>query len=523
MARHLWRLLVVVLCIVASACTSTPDGPSSPTPGASASSPLGRTSVDLRLAVVDPGALNLDALDGSRPTDVILADLLFDGLTEVDHRTGELSGSLASSWESDDLVNWQFHLDPQRRFGDDRAVTAADVKVALERAAARSSSSLPGRQLRVIDGYDEVAAGLRDDLDGVSALDDATIEIRTVEAFAELPALLAHPFLGVDSPVVAEPDGASVVTSAEVTATLSGNDRVVIQPDSGSALPLDSIDVHLYPDLTLAHDALGWDDVDWAVVPPQRIGRTAQVHSPIGAAAFLVLDQRTAVLENRDLRLAAAQAIDRDALLELLPYRPPEAAHVLFHDRLVGYDAPDCGVLCLHDPTAAAKVVEDLYAEDAPPTLVIGHRDVPEERALAEAVAADLELVGLSVTLKAAGEEDFGELVTAGGIGIYRLGWLAPYSSPAAYLDPLFRSDLADLFSTGADVSESISAALAESSLDARNEAYQSIERSVLEAAVLVPLAEGELVWQASPQLAGVSVRPDGSLDLRRVTLNASG
>jgi len=116
-------------------------------------------------------------VDETDPIEVLVTDLLTDGLTERDPYTGEVGPGLAQLWSvSEDRLTWTFLLGA-RDFSNGSPITADDVVASLNRVAAQGVQSLSGVNLAVVDGYAAVAAGETPVMTGVVAPDDATVVI----------------------------------------------------------------------------------------------------------------------------------------------------------------------------------------------------------------------------------------------------------------------------------------------------------------------------------------------------------
>ena len=106
--------------------------------------------------VVDPAEASL-----ASPSDLMVLDLLYDGLTRLD-ADGVPQPALATDWEANDaLTAFRFHLDPDATFASGRAVTSDDVIASLERVMAAGDSSLAALSLEAVKGFGAFADGRR--------------------------------------------------------------------------------------------------------------------------------------------------------------------------------------------------------------------------------------------------------------------------------------------------------------------------------------------------------------------------
>src|SRR5439155_6718435 len=97
----------------------------------------------LRLGIERPESLDPAAISPGSQSELLVADLLFDGLTHVDDTAVVATPAIASAWTADaDQKSWQFTLRPGARFSNGRTVTATDVKYSLERVSKKGGTSL---------------------------------------------------------------------------------------------------------------------------------------------------------------------------------------------------------------------------------------------------------------------------------------------------------------------------------------------------------------------------------------------
>jgi peptide/nickel transport system substrate-binding protein len=90
------------------------------------------TPIENRVRVgVDVDAGSLDPRMMRDTTSYRVVDLLYDGLVRLDRDLKPTPG-LAESWDQRDETHWVFHLRPDARFHDGRAVSSEDVRYTLE-------------------------------------------------------------------------------------------------------------------------------------------------------------------------------------------------------------------------------------------------------------------------------------------------------------------------------------------------------------------------------------------------------
>ncbi len=145
------------------------------------------------ITAIDP--YNAQESEGTQVTQA-----LFDSLTVIDPKTGEVLPAAAEKWSSNaDATVWTFNLVPGAKFADGTPVTADDFVYAWNRIAvsAFTNAKDPAQiayHLGPIVGFDK-AQESGTPMAGVKAIDDKTLEITLSSAFADWPYVMAHPAL----------------------------------------------------------------------------------------------------------------------------------------------------------------------------------------------------------------------------------------------------------------------------------------------------------------------------------------
>lgn len=118
---------------------------------------------------------------------------LFSGLTEIDPETSEAEPMVAESIEAnDDFTEYTITLRDDFTFHDGSPVTASSFVDAWNFAADPDNGMANAPFFSLFDGYEEMQSGDADQLEGLEAVDETTIEISLSEPFAPLEAALSH-------------------------------------------------------------------------------------------------------------------------------------------------------------------------------------------------------------------------------------------------------------------------------------------------------------------------------------------
>ena len=237
---------------------------------------------------------------------------LYGTLTEFDDDLTVVPG-LAESWEtSDDGLAVTFHLREGVTFADGSALDAADVVASYEAIKDEATAAVSATNLasvETIEAVDESTVKLT-----LSAPDAALFSKLAVVTTAILPS-------EVDlSAIETEPDG----TGAFVFDKRTPNQSLTLKanPDYwGGAPEVGSVEFRVIPDQSAIVSALQAGSVQMAVFDDKLVadtigGSVKITETPQLSYHVLQLNARVAPLDDLDVRLAIACAIDRQEVLD---------------------------------------------------------------------------------------------------------------------------------------------------------------------------------------------------------------
>ena len=479
-----------------------------------------------------PGALVLDPAKASiaSPSDQMVLDLLHDGLTRVDD-DGVVQPALAATWEHNGyLTAWRFHLAPGARFSSGRAVTADDVVASIERVALLGDSSLVALSLEAVTGFRAFVDGSADHLAGLTAVDSTVVRFGLDEPLSVLPAVVASPAFGVvDAPSLdAAEDGATtdldLSGSWAVTAAASGN--LTLERRADASVLIDGVELHAYANAEAAYDAFSDGKLDWAMVPTGRFDEAVDEYgdehfAPFHAELFFGLHLGSATLGNASLRQAIEAAIDREAIVTAVYADLADPLATVVPVGVPGYDSARCGG-CGPDPRRAAALVAEAFPDGKVPTVNIDYDESPAQEAMAKIIAADLKVAGIPVTLRPLPLDDYKRFVVGGTHELFTFGWIGAYTSSDAYLAPLFVSDSDDNLTAfrSSDVDGLLSRARGAADEATNAERWAKAEQMVMDAAVVIPIAQFRTQVVVADGVQGWEHAVDGTVDWANVSVN---
>jgi len=508
----------------------------------------------MRMAVVGIDH-DLDPVDviATDQTQMVLLDLLSDGLTTIDAATMQAAPALATRWLADDGgTTWTFDLEDGVQFSDGTPLTAASVVSSLEHVA-RKPDTLHGARLEVISGQAEFVAGRADHISGLEVPDERTLRITTTLPDADLPALLGSPLYGVVKPAEAAPSDVTPVTgvpgSSAPAATAwtvgagpfrtEGGDSSLatasrlVRVDRGSAR-LESIELVRVADESAAFDSVRDGQADWASVPAGKpatqlgltppAGSNVRVEtSSLGAEEFLGMNLASPTFANPQFRQAIVRAIDRTKVISAgLPGLLPSSAVVPID--VPGSMIDPCGDPCRYGPDQSKVLLAQAFPDGQVPVVEIDTSDGLGDVAAANSVRDQLVAVGIPAEVKSMPFAEYQTFVTTGNEQLFRTGWVGLAPSAGAYLGPLFRSNSLDNLTafSAPDIDAELAAAAAEPDADKRNEAYGVIEQAILGLTPIVPLGSYRSAVALSAGVRDYVAKLDGTFDIARVWMDSA-
>jgi ABC-type transport system substrate-binding protein len=536
--RRAAAVALAVACL-ASACSGGGDGDDE-TDGAPATTEDDEREVpvvggDLRLGVATVASLDPADLVPDSVSATIAIDLLFDGLTRLPDGEAAATPGLASAWSSPDSLTWRFTIAPDARFGDGRAVTAADAEFSLERVLSRGGASLAASRLDAVAGAAEfaaaggTAAGV--DLPSITAVDATTLEIVLLRPMAWLPELLAAPPYGIVSEQGVQADGAAFAAGPTVGSgpfRLAERDGAVLSlvraPDRRSYV--DRIELHQYDDLSVAFDAFEDDQLDWTLLDPGEADVAAERYGsegfvPFHADLYFGFNLNDPTFADVRFRQAIVQAVDRAALVNAVYFGVLTELRGVVPDGVPGADPTRCAAGCAYDPTAAAASLAAAFPNGGAPEVFIDFPDGADEIAAAGAIEQDLEAIGITATPRPHATAEYLTFAVSGGQALVSLGWVGVSPHPADYLDRLYRSDSTDNITGFADAGVDALLAQAATTQDpeARLALLAQVESAVLALAPTLVLAQSQVLAVAHDDVRDLDVGVTGTFDGEAVWL----
>lgn len=476
----------IVVALVLAACDNSPTPPEAPATGG-----------ELRVSVRDLGSLD-PATAAGRGALLVLSQL-FEPLTAVD-AAGAVVGAAASEWTTaPNGLSWTFTL-KQATFHDGTPVTPADFKNAFDRITRKATNSDVAFQLEAVKGFHpSKIAGTAQTLAGIT-VGQSTVTFALDRPFAELPLFLAHPALGpLPRAMATTPAALQTRPIGNGPFKMAGDrsaDTVTLErfdEHAGGTAYLDRVQVRLVSDGEQAWRDFLAGRTDVAEVPAEaiagsqaRAGRSG--FGPFWAALYYGINLRNPNFAKPEVRKAISLAIDREQIAEAVYGGTKEAATGIIPRGVRGFTEKACPD-CERDLDRARSLVSAAFGGN-PPEMIIDHLNASPSREVAQAIASDLQEVGLKVAVRSHNSTDYLKLLQAGGHQIAELGWLAEVPSPDGFLAQQLRTGSPNNHTGFADATfdSFIGQARAATVIEKRIEAYDNAEKRALALMPLIPI-----------------------------------
>ena len=479
----------------------------------------------LTVAIQEPSTL--DPMRLQDPGGVLVARQMFEGLVRWDPVEERVVPAAAESWKiTEGGRRFTFKLRQGMSFHDGTPVTSKDFAFAFDRIAARANASDLAYTLEDVRGFVEVnQLGDSRHLSGVRTPDELTLVIDLTDPNYDFMVVLTHPSL-VPVPGSAVTDQDRFLTTPvgngpfHIARSWSPGDPVLLKAFLGfyDTPEIDGIRFLTYPDAAASWLPFLDGDIDIAEVPAGEIDAARESYGEAGYKPFLAtysfgLNIRSPQLKDIRLRRAINKAIDRETIIQTV-YRgtmaPPRG---IVPQGMPGFQENICVGLCEHAPDDARRIVQTLKPKDRKVAMdVSGVQPHPQ---IARMVKKDLEDAGMEVRLRSYPFPRYLKHLRSGAHSMYRLGWIAEYPTPDAFLTPLFEAESTDNHSglSSSKVDALLERARATRSDGKRVQLYISAEKAILANVPIAPLGSFLAHWAAHPDVEGFVFDQTGGFD----------
>ncbi|PXA78605.1 peptide ABC transporter [Auritidibacter sp. NML120779] len=461
-----------------------------------------------------------------------MLEQLFTGLTTVDLETYEVAEGVATNWDSnDEQTVWTFEIGEDWTFHNGDPITAQTFVDTFNWTVDPENAQAGAGFYDVFAGYEDVVSGDADELEGVRAVDDYTLEFELEEPFSPLPLMLSYTaFYPVPDQGREDPDAfeSSPIGNGEYQMDGEWVHDVEVNMDRYEDYPLgpsggpDRVEWRIYNDVETAYRDVQAGQLDILEQTPPNL--LPQVDADFGdnQATFETASYEyfgfplyQEEFQDPDVRHALSMAIDREQIIETIFDGARTPASNIIPPTLPQAREDACEY-CEFDPDAAAE----LYEEAGGPSELTyyfnsgaGHEDYVE--AIANMWQEHLPIDDVSFqSLEFAQYLDLQEEENI--TGPYRLGWSLSYPSPQYAMEPIYLTGAAsNYFGYSSDEFDSLIKEANATDPEEADEIYQQAEDVLLEDMPGAPLWFGENVAVHTDRIDNSSVLVDQRSFLR--------
>lgn len=465
--------------------------------------------------------------------------LIFSGLVMLDTDL-QIQPEMAAGWEvSEDGLTYTFYLRKNVLFHDGRPFTTQDVIFSWERAASPATGSdTVQTYLGDIAGIQAVIDGQAEQISGLRAIDDYTLEVQLIAPVVYFLQKLAYPVaFVVDRDNVDtrnweySPNGTgpfrlqSWVDDKEII--LVRNDSYYLEParvghivyDLGPGLPL-----ALYEEGEIDLVGVGGANLDRVEDPNNELHDQLQLGVSL-CTTMIGLNTQTAPFDDVRVRRAFNYALDKELLIDTFSGGDALVATGSLPPGMPGYTA-DSSRGYPFDPALANQLLDEAGYTDRATFPVVtfttsGYGDVGGYETAVISLWQDV----LGVTIQPVVIDPFiyyDELYAGNTGNLYSSGWCADYPDPQNFLDILYHSGSRQ--NEGRYANPEVDALLEQARVEAdvvtRLALYADIERRIVADAPVVFVSHSLQAALVSPDLDGYVLTPMGVRQWHRVAAN---
>ncbi len=457
---------------------------------------------------------------------------IYDGLTMFEPGSTTPIPALATSWEaSEDGLEWTFTLREGVTFHDGTPFDADAVVFNFERWFDLDNPYNKGADIFFYWGY--MFQGFKGETSddgspksvvaGIEKVDDMTIKLTLTRANASLLNTLAMENFRFASPTAVEEQGENYGT-AEGLAVGTGpfkveewvkEDHLTLARNDdywGDPPTLDQIVFRVIPDTTASFLALQSGDIDvqsmWAVTPDDIAVAEADENlkvefNPAFNVGYVGLNHAKEWLQNMNVRLALAHAIDKQAIVDALYAGDAVTASQFQPQALWGYnnDIVDYP----YDPELAAEFLQAAIDEGVTipdPAIFyvmpVSRAYFPVPAQTGELIQAMLAEIGINVEIQSpAWPNPYISDIQADGTkhDLFMLGWVGDNGDPDNFLFTFFGGSTTNMnhddsgpLPPDAEIATLLREALTITDFETRKAAYEEINQLIFDRVLGVPI-----------------------------------
>ncbi len=410
--------------------------------------------------------VNLESGNITDGNSIVVHNQIYNRLIEFKPGTTELQPGLATAWTaSPDGKIWTFKLRQGVKFHDGTEFDAEAVKFNVDRWWDKNNPFGYRNAGKTYEIWEQIFGGSKGEpnslLQNLVVTDKSTIQFVLKQPFAAFPSTIASGYFGIASPTAIKKSAASygtpaagaVGTGAFMFKEWRSGDRIVLEKNPNywnAGFPKSNQLVMRFitdPAARLAQLRAGQLDFTVDLAPDQKaeIDRDTNltaVFRPSFNVGYLALNPTYKPLSDVRVRQAIAHAINRPAIVRAFWGDLAESTPHFIPSTLSWAQSPD-----LKDYDYNPQKAKELLTQAGYPNgfamdlwyMPVSRPYFPTPKPIAEAFAADLNAVGIRVSLKTKDWTAYiADRIKPPGYQSFMMGWTGDYGDPDTFYYPHF-------------------------------------------------------------------------------------
>ena len=493
------------------------------------------TTLDLQIGVPLDQAIVYSGGESANPRDYDPATtysagdkLVFSGLVSLDTNLN-IRPDLAQTWEvSGGGTVYTFHIHPDAKFHDGRAVTAQDVVFSWERAASPElQSDTVLTYMGDIVGVQEKYSGQAETISGLKVIDEKTLQV-TIDApkpYFLMKLTFPTSFIvdkdnvSIGEDWVRQPNGTGPYKLRE----WKSYEYIVYEANRDFYLGAPSIpyvvyklyagdDVRLFETGEVDIAGVGLYDVERMLDPNEPMNRNL-VSGVDLCTNYVIFDTTKPPFDDVNVRKAFSMAFDRQRYIDVLYQGLVPPAVGLYPPGLPGFDYGLEGLP--FDPDQARELLKQSKygGPEGLPEIVYTNSGVGSYIGGNVAALADMweQYLGVKIKVENLDFNFYYQQIFSGNHGqIFDGGWCADYPDPENFADVLFHSGMPQNHGgySNPELDTLLEAARVEPDVTKRIDMYQQAERIIVDDAPVLFLTHSLSYQLVQPYVKGFVYTP---------------
>jgi ABC-type oligopeptide transport system substrate-binding subunit len=467
--------------------------------------------------------------------------VLFTPLLTVDSKTSEQVMAAAESIDSEDGKVWTVKLKEGWTFHNGEPADAESYLRAWNYSAYGPNATQTGFFFSPVEGYDDLQGKKpkAEEMSGLKAVDDTTIEITLSEPFSQWPLVMSYgpAFAPIakeclddlktcqDQPIGNGP--------YQISGKWEHNQSITVEKfedyqgdDAGNA---DEIVFKIYGELATAFKDWQAGNVDITDVDPSQVPQAQAAAGDrflsVDSGSFSYLGIPLFMKEFQDIRIrqALSLAIDRETIADKVFNGLLQPAGDVIAPFVPGSRTDACEY-CRYDPDEAKRLYEEAGGLPGDTVTVWFNNDGGHEQYIQAVANGWRNVLGLDFKVESQPFTPYLATLDKGEFnGPYRLGWIPDYPSPENYLDPIYGEGSSNYGKWSGPAHEEFIDLVAKGdaapTVDEGLPTYQAAADVVLEELPVIPMFFGKTSIVYSENLDNVNYDPLNQVLIKEVTV----